>query len=243
LTDGQVSGVVQRCLNRSTTPVPGTSNAFYLAELKDAIPFNFGNGGYNFTLTDSIGAPIPFGQGDWVVDTDAGVLTFYSTIPANRPPKISFFRYVGLKGISGGGGGIPEAPVDGVSYARKDAAWTALPAIPVTKSTFIYSLPTANGQFLSVDGTSWSSSQSGYTFSASGAVTRMIMKASNNINRNIVLYRNSTILQVYSIGNMQSYATPATNYGYNEGDLLRLFVENRSEPLKNVIIQIEVSYL
>jgi hypothetical protein len=49
---------------------------------------------------------IPFGDGDWIVDNAAGVLRFYGTLPtgvsAGSPPKISFFKYVGAKGVTSG---------------------------------------------------------------------------------------------------------------------------------------------
>lgn len=83
-------------------PVAGIDNAFYLTDLKDAIPFNFGDGSYNYQLKNNINQVIPFGLGDWIVDNDAGVVTFYSTVPSDMPPKITFCKYIGLKGLSGG---------------------------------------------------------------------------------------------------------------------------------------------
>jgi len=102
LTDGQTSGVVQRFVARSMTAIAGVSSAFYLEELKDSIPFNFGDGTYNYAITNSSGQAIAFGQGDWVVNNAAGTLTFYGTVPSGMPPKISFYKYVGTKGISTG---------------------------------------------------------------------------------------------------------------------------------------------
>ena len=100
-----ISGVVQYISGFTLTPVPGLSNSFYDSgnTFKDIIPFNFtiGTGTtYNYTITDSIGTAIAFGQGDWLLDTEAGVLTFYNTVPANMPPKISFYKYVGAKTVS-----------------------------------------------------------------------------------------------------------------------------------------------
>ena len=82
-------------------PVAGIDNAFYLLDLKDAIPFNFGDGSYNYQLKNNLNDSIPFGLGDWIVDNDAGVVTFYSTVPPNMPPRITFCKYIGLKGLSG----------------------------------------------------------------------------------------------------------------------------------------------
>jgi hypothetical protein len=95
-----ISGVVQYKEDLVLTAVSGTSNAFYHADLVDAIPFYYGDGtSYLYTLKDSTGATIPAGSGDWIVDPDAGVLSFYGTVPANMPPKISFYKYVGIKGV------------------------------------------------------------------------------------------------------------------------------------------------
>lgn len=98
--DAAITGVVQRFINKTLTAVAGTTNAFYHADLVDAIPFNFADGTYNYSVSDSGGTSIPFGSGDWVVDADAGTLTFYGTVPSNMPPKISFYKYVGTKGTS-----------------------------------------------------------------------------------------------------------------------------------------------
>ncbi len=101
LSSGQTSGVVQYWQNSPLGAVPGTTNAFTSSLLINAIPFNYGDGtSYNYSVRDSIGGTIAFGQGDWIVDTDAGLLTFYSTVPANMPPTISFYKYVGTKGFT-----------------------------------------------------------------------------------------------------------------------------------------------
>ena len=100
LAPDAVSGVVQYKEDLVLTAVSGTSNAFYHADLVDAIPFYYGDGtSYLYTLKDSTGATIPAGSGDWIVDPDAGVLSFYGTVPANMPPKITFYKYVGTKGL------------------------------------------------------------------------------------------------------------------------------------------------
>lgn len=109
--DGGITGVVQQFVDRSMTAVPGTSNSFTLSDLVDSIPFNFGDGSYNYTVKDSLGTTIPFGDGDWVVDNDAGVLTFNGTVPSNMPPQISFWKYVGNKGISVADGAIDTAQI------------------------------------------------------------------------------------------------------------------------------------
>lgn len=93
-------------LTLSTFVTTGNQNvSFYSDDLKDTIPFNFGDGTYNYTLYKSDGtSQIFFGVGDWLVDTEAGVLTFYGTVPTgvnvSNPPKISFYKYIGQKGVS-----------------------------------------------------------------------------------------------------------------------------------------------
>jgi hypothetical protein len=95
--DGQVTGVVQRRVNLALTPVAGANKAFYHPDLVDVIPFNTGDGSYNYAVTNSLGASIPFGSGDWLID--AGVLHFYGNLPPSLPPRVSFYRYVGAKGV------------------------------------------------------------------------------------------------------------------------------------------------
>ena len=101
LEDGETDeqGIVQYFENKVLQPVPGTNNSFFHEDLVDAIPFNFGDGTYNYQVFNSSQGTIPFGQGDWVVDGDAGVLTFYGTVPSNMPPSISYYKYVGPKGL------------------------------------------------------------------------------------------------------------------------------------------------
>ena len=106
LGDGGTSGVVTRYIDRNMSAVTGAPNAFYLAELVDSIPFNFGDGSYNYTIKTSTNSTIAFGSGDWVVNNASGTLLFYGTLPsgvsATFPPKISFYRYTGTKGVGGG---------------------------------------------------------------------------------------------------------------------------------------------
>jgi len=101
LSNGQISGVVQYFQDKELIAVPGLTNSFFHSDLKDTIPFNYSDGSYNYRLTNSNGTLIPFGMGDWLVDTEAGVLTFYSSVPSNMPPKISFYKYIGTKGAGG----------------------------------------------------------------------------------------------------------------------------------------------
>ena len=89
----------------------GTDNAFKLVEevdgvdvqIKNIIPFNYCSDVYNYSLKTSDGKKIYFGVGDWVLDTNSGVLTFYGDVPPgvdhNNPPKVSFYQYIGGNGF------------------------------------------------------------------------------------------------------------------------------------------------
>ena len=105
LANNATLGVVQYFEDMPMTAVPGTTDAFYLEELKNAIPFNFGDGSYNYTLKNNSGSQIFFGQGDWVVDNISGVIVFYSGNPGDMPPMITFYKYVGLMGFGSGTSG------------------------------------------------------------------------------------------------------------------------------------------
>ena len=102
LSDGEISGVVQYYENKNMSVISGTADAFYLDILKDAIPFNYGDGSYNYILKNNLDEIIPFGQGDWIIDNISGVLYFYNGNSGNMPPKITFYKYVGTKGITVG---------------------------------------------------------------------------------------------------------------------------------------------
>jgi hypothetical protein len=112
LSNGEISGVVQYFDKLSLTHVSGTDNlAYFHDNLKNTIPFNYSDGSYNYSLYKSDGTTaISFGQGDWLVDTTAGILTFYGTLPTNvsetLPPQISFYKYVGLTGITSASSGL-----------------------------------------------------------------------------------------------------------------------------------------
>ena len=97
-----ISGVVQYISGLTLTAVNGAPTAFYdsTSTFKDIIPFNFDPlGSYSYTLKDSAGTTIPFA--DWLLDTEAGVLTFYNGNGSYAmPPKISFYKYVGTKSVS-----------------------------------------------------------------------------------------------------------------------------------------------
>jgi hypothetical protein len=125
LSNGATSGVVQYFSKLALTVIPGSTNlSYYHDSLKNTIPFNFGDGSYNYTLYKSDGTTqIPFGSpgGDWLLDTEAGVLTWYGTLPTGvsdtNPPQISFYKYVGAIGLSSTNSTSGLNPHPSVKYA------------------------------------------------------------------------------------------------------------------------------
>ncbi len=112
LAPGASSGVVQYFEKETLSHISGSTNrSYFSSNLIDAISFNYGDGTYNYTLYKNDGTTvISFGDGDWLVDTSAGLLTFYGTLPSGvtsvLPPKLSFYKYIGSKGVSNTSGTI-----------------------------------------------------------------------------------------------------------------------------------------
>jgi hypothetical protein len=110
LSHGATQGVVRYFEKQALIHAPGSNSlSYYSPNLVDSIPFNYSNGSYNYKLYKSDGNTlIAFGEGDWLVDNTAGLLTFYGTLPSgvslSFPPKITFYKYVGTKGFSAGSG-------------------------------------------------------------------------------------------------------------------------------------------
>lgn len=105
-SDGQILGIVKTIKSLQLNWIPGTF-AFDHPQLKDIIPFNFGNGSYNYILTLSDGTTvIPSGTNDWYLDTEGGVLTFFNNgspafptgVSTVNRPKITCWSYIGAKG-------------------------------------------------------------------------------------------------------------------------------------------------
>lgn len=128
------SGVVTYFASLTLLPVPGESSSFYHPSLVDAIPFNFDpSGSYVPTLRKNDSTIIPFGQNDWILDGDVGQVTFYNGIPsgvsAALPPKVTFWKYVGQKGIVSSGtqvidyisGQVESPSVDNYYYLINNA--------------------------------------------------------------------------------------------------------------------------
>ena len=102
LEDGEVTGVVKKFVDLVLTPVPGSPDSFYHEDLKDAIPFNWGDGSYAYVIKNNGGTILPAGYNDVEVDNGSGILRFYGGAPLNMPPKITFYKYVGKFGAGGG---------------------------------------------------------------------------------------------------------------------------------------------
>jgi hypothetical protein len=73
------------------------------------IPANFGNGGYQPTLTLPGVGPTPYDGHSWLIDGLNHYIEFPYGIPENisGPPVLTFYRYTGT---TGGGGGGPSGP-------------------------------------------------------------------------------------------------------------------------------------
>lgn len=135
VTAGAVSGITQQVTDLVLTQVPGQPFAFYDAQLKDAIPFNYDfNGSYVPTLKTNAGATIPFGLNDWIVDIETGMVTFYAGLPAGvslaLPPKITFWKYIGSKGF---------ATASATASWSETASWAISASYAITSSYTLFS--------------------------------------------------------------------------------------------------------
>ena len=77
--------------------------SFHHSLLQDSIPYNYDfKGTYSYQLYKNDNSIINFTEGDWIVDNESGILSFYDTINGidqNNPPKITFYKYTGNKGL------------------------------------------------------------------------------------------------------------------------------------------------
>ena len=77
--------------------------SFYHNLLEDSIPYNYDfKGSYSYELYKKDDTLINYTEGDWIVDNESGILSFYDTIlgvDENNPPKITFYKYIGNKGL------------------------------------------------------------------------------------------------------------------------------------------------
>lgn len=84
-----------------------TQNAIPILYGMNTSNFNTGSTYFNATkvYNNDLSFEVVFGyNGDWLFDTDSGIITFYDTPPydigRDSPPRISFWRYEGLIGNS-----------------------------------------------------------------------------------------------------------------------------------------------
>ncbi len=96
------SGVVQKYVNLSMNYKSGTS--YDHPQFVDIIPPDYGNGSYAIVLRTTAGVIIPPTM--YTVDLGCGVITVNSflsqgglIVDQNSPPKVSFFKYIGSKGV------------------------------------------------------------------------------------------------------------------------------------------------
>ena len=125
-----------------TTSSPNVTNP-----LQGSVPFNLdAAGGYGVLLYrnsgSGAGAQIFDGTGEWVIDADAGVLTFYhqsdvsAYVDESNPPYLSFFAYIGSTGLAAAS---PWTVVtDGIHYS--DSNKTVLIARQSSASASTYDL-------------------------------------------------------------------------------------------------------
>lgn len=130
-----ISGVVQFKENIPLIPIPGTNS--FTTGIVDIIPFNFGDGSYDYVLKDGNGDRIAPGTADWFLDPDSGLVTFfdggaiYGIVIATGTLTLTVYKYVGTKGVGG-------ALVGGSGGSR--AGWLA-PALSQIDNTVFESLP------------------------------------------------------------------------------------------------------
>jgi hypothetical protein len=211
LASGASSGVVQYFEKMPMIPVGGlysSGKSFYLPELKNSLSYTVQNGAYSPQLFTNADVSIPFGQGNWLIDHSAGLVTFYPGVsggelmPAgvdfSNPPKITFYKYVGDFGVSSGGG-------SGTVYAG-----TGLTSTGSTLSVNFQSITgvglTQNGNQISLDSSSIASSLAGDGLSANGGTLSV------NVGNGLSLESDSVIL-----GGTLSQNTTVNSNGYDFG--------------------------
>jgi hypothetical protein len=211
LASGASSGVVQYFEKMPMIPVGGlysSGKSFYLPELKNSLSYTVQNGAYSPQLFTNADVSIPFGQGNWLIDHSAGLVTFYPGVsggelmPAgvdfSNPPKITFYKYVGAFGVSSGGG-------SGTVYAG-----TGLTSTGSTLSVNFQSITgvglTQNGNQISLDSSSIASSLAGDGLSANGGTLSV------NVGNGLSLESDSVIL-----GGTLSQNTTVNSNGYDFG--------------------------
>ncbi|MFW6377177.1 MAG: hypothetical protein ACOCZ5_00890 [bacterium] len=221
--DGSISGVVQ--YKHNVELISKTllgDNAFYSPELKDAIPFNTGDGTYNYAISKQSGDSIPFGSGDWIIDIDQGLLTFNGDVPggvdSTNPPRVSFYKYIGNKGLgtldasgtshsqfqidTDASGVILENDDGNLNIRREDGSLGNIRAHSIDVSTL--KLDNKNGILEAVDGSVYATSVQSLksrelTIYGDGTTTDFNLNHGlNTMNHNVTLYDASTHEEIYA---------------------------------------------
>ena len=129
---GKSNGVIRRYEKVPLTHISGSLNNAYAAYdgssniiTKNTIPFNFDPlGTYLYTIyKNDQTTVISFGDGEWVLDIDSGILTFYDLenitgVSSSSPPYISFYKYEGSFGV--GSQNINSADISLTSTSTND---------------------------------------------------------------------------------------------------------------------------
>lgn len=111
MSDGDVLNGTLKYYDKMVLQVVAGSGdkAYFNANLKNIMPFSYGDYVNRVQVFTSTNAPLQFGNngGDWIIDPSAGLLTFHSydkvndLVSSTKLPKISFYKYVGTIGIGG----------------------------------------------------------------------------------------------------------------------------------------------
>ena len=100
-----------------------------------------------------------------------------------------------------------------------------------------FTLPAANGQFLTQNGLPWGTGA--FVFNEACTGVGFFFSSTTKINRDILLLKNNIIIETLSIGDVFSY-TAQLNDAFNVGDTFKIFVSNSNLKLTNVQSQLKV---
>jgi hypothetical protein len=130
--------VLRRYIDHPLPQVAGSPASFYSPELQFALPHDYRDGSFHYTLKDASGSEIAYGLHNWIVDQGSGVLTFFGGIPdgIQLPLQISFYKYIGRFGLTGfvrtdgtlpmEDGYVPTIPQDVMTKLYADQGLSAL---------------------------------------------------------------------------------------------------------------------
>ena len=101
--------IIKKHISLTLTRIsPNCNHAFAILDengnqIRNIIPYDYSDTGlYQITLKTQDNEEIVWGSCDWVVDTNAAILTFNNGVPsgvsASRPPILTFYQYIGPVG-------------------------------------------------------------------------------------------------------------------------------------------------